>query len=239
MSGWWVRPNGEGAASDASLSALLVVQLFTQFVAIPLAANHPAGHTLFDIGNLVFAALCAVTLTTRRALQTALIAGLLAVVATPRLLVGVGVRLGVGPEATHISIALLAFAFNVLVTALVAKRIFGPGQVTVHRVQGAVLMYLNVAALFAIAYNLLELHSAGAIKSSTGGDIALAPGARLDELWYFSLSTITTTGFGDFVPIRPLARSLANLEAVFGQIFPATLLARLVSLHLVHSEGSK
>jgi voltage-gated potassium channel Kch len=52
---------------------------------------------------------------------------------------------------------------------------------------------------------------------------------------YFSLTTITTTGYGDFVPVDPIARSLANLEAVFGQLFPATLLARLVALHVAHS----
>jgi hypothetical protein len=35
--------------------------------------------------------------------------------------------------------------------------------------------------------------------------------------------------------VHPLARSLANLEAVIGQLFPATLLARIVALHLEHS----
>ncbi len=49
---------------------------------------------------------------------------------------------------------------------------------------------------------------------------------------YFSLSTLTTTGFGDIVPIHPFVRSMANLEAVIGQLYPATLLARLVSLHV-------
>jgi voltage-gated potassium channel Kch len=55
-------------------------------------------------------------------------------------------------------------------------------------------------------------------------------------LTYFSLSTLTTTGYGDVVPVLPLARSLANLEAVMGQLFPATLLARIVALHLEHSK---
>ena len=48
---------------------------------------------------------------------------------------------------------------------------------------------------------------------------------------YFSLSTLTTTGFGDIVPVHPFVRSMANLEAVIGQLYPATLLARLVTLH--------
>jgi hypothetical protein len=224
------------AWGDANLSALLAVQAFNQFVAIPLAAKHQAGHTLFDVGNLVFAVLCALTLTDRRAVQGALIGGLLVVAAGPPVLDRIDATLGFGPEAPHVTIAILVFAFNVLVTVLVTRRIFGPGDVTAHRVQGAVLVYLNVAALFAIAYDLLELNSTGSIRLSAGGGIPLAAGARTAELWYFSLATITTTGYGDFVPIHPLARSLTNLEAVFGQLFPATLLARLVSLHLVHSQ---
>jgi hypothetical protein len=49
---------------------------------------------------------------------------------------------------------------------------------------------------------------------------------------YFSFTTITSTGFGDIVPVHPLARSLANLEAIVGQLYPATLLARVVTLEL-------
>jgi hypothetical protein len=69
--------------------------------------------------------------------------------------------------------------------------------------------------------------------------IAAAPGARTAELSYFSLSAIATAGYGDFVPVHPLARSLAKLEAVFGQLFPATFLARLVALHLAHTGGAE
>jgi voltage-gated potassium channel Kch len=49
---------------------------------------------------------------------------------------------------------------------------------------------------------------------------------------YFSFVTLTTTGYGDIVPLHPYARSLANIEAVIGQLYPATLLARLVTLEL-------
>jgi Ion channel len=49
---------------------------------------------------------------------------------------------------------------------------------------------------------------------------------------YFSLTTLTTTGYGDIVAVDPLARSLANLEAVIGQFYLATTVARLVTLQL-------
>ena len=56
-------------------------------------------------------------------------------------------------------------------------------------------------------------------------------------LLYFSFSTLTTAGFGDIAPLNPMARNMANLESIIGQLYPATLLARLVSLELVDRRG--
>jgi hypothetical protein len=47
-----------------------------------------------------------------------------------------------------------------------------------------------------------------------------------------SFVTLTSTGYGDIVPVHPLARSVCNIESVIGQLYPATLLARLVTLEL-------
>jgi hypothetical protein len=52
------------------------------------------------------------------------------------------------------------------------------------------------------------------------------------KLIYFSFATLTTVGYGDIVPVDPFARSLANMESIIGQLYPATLLARLVTLEL-------
>jgi hypothetical protein len=87
----------------------------------------------------------------------------------------------------------------------------------------------RIRFLFSIMYDMLDILVGGAV----GGP----PGQRSAELAYFSLSTITTCGYGDLVPVNPVARSLANLEAVFGQLYPATFVARLVALHLAHNDG--
>lgn len=225
--------------SDASLSALLVVQALTLFVALPLGSVTPVGRVLLDVSHLAFAAIGAVALTRRGVVRGALLAGVMLLAAGPAVELRFGARMGIGADVFHEAVALVAFAFNALVTALAARRVFGQGRVTAHRLQGAVLIYLNVAALFAIAYGLLEAHAPGAITASGGGVLAVGripPGARTAGLSYFSLTTITTTGYGDLVPVHPFARSLANLEAVFGQLFPATLLARLVALHLAQHD---
>ena len=62
--------------------------------------------------------------------------------------------------------------------------------------------------------------------------------ALASNLIYFSFVTLTSTGFGDIVPLHPLARSLCNVEGIIGQLFPATLLARLVSLEVVNARGT-
>jgi hypothetical protein len=49
---------------------------------------------------------------------------------------------------------------------------------------------------------------------------------------YFSLTTLTTTGYGDIVAVDPFARSVANLESVLGQFFLAITVARLVTMEL-------
>ncbi len=49
---------------------------------------------------------------------------------------------------------------------------------------------------------------------------------------YFSFTTLTTTGYGDIVPVDAFARSLANLESVLGRFYLVTTVARLVTLEL-------
>ena len=52
---------------------------------------------------------------------------------------------------------------------------------------------------------------------------------------YFSLVCLTTMGFGDIAPLSDLARSLSVLEGVFGQLYLAVMIARLVGLHITRS----
>lgn len=224
--------------ADWSLSALLATQVVTLFIAIPVAATHPAAHLLQDAGHLVFAMICATLLASRRSVRIALVVGLALLAAGPVLYRKLFVSLGIDHGDVHEVISFVAFGFNAAVTLLVARHVFGPGRVTAHRVQGAVLIYLNIAALFAILYSALLWHVPGALALTTGGALPLDQGSRSAVLTYFSLSTLTTTGFGDVVPMAPIVRSLANLESVIGQLFPATLLARIVALHLAHQNDA-
>jgi hypothetical protein len=57
-------------------------------------------------------------------------------------------------------------------------------------------------------------------------------------LIYYSFVTLTTVGYGDITPLHPTARSLAMAEALIGQLYPAILIARLVSLRITPSRES-
>ena len=107
-----------------------------------------------------------------------------------------------------------------------ARAVFAPGRITYHRVIGAVLVYLTIGLVFVALYTLV-----GALSPLSFSGLRVVDRTTLpSDLIYFSFSTLTSVGYGDIVPVHPFARSLSNLEAIIGQLYPATLLARLVSL---------
>jgi hypothetical protein len=113
-------------------------------------------------------------------------------------------------------------------SVVAARAVFAPGQVTYHRIIGAILLYLTIALSFVALFTFVGLFIPNAIS---GVAIEDSP-ALASNLIYFSFVTLTSTGYGDIVPVHPIARSLCNLESIIGQLYPATLLARLVTLEL-------
>jgi hypothetical protein len=109
------------------------------------------------------------------------------------------------------------------------------GPVSAHRIRGAVALYLLIAMLFAFLYGLTEVLAPGAFNmpaSPAGGSTA-----RGETFYYFSIVTLTTVGFGDITAVHPFVRSLVMLEALIGQLYPAILIARLVTLELETRRG--
>jgi hypothetical protein len=110
-------------------------------------------------------------------------------------------------------------------SAVVGRAVFGPGKVTYHRIVGAIFLYLDIGLIFVALFGFVALLVPNAFTN-----LAPLSGDFADKLIYFSFGTITTTGYGDIVAVHPYARSLANVEAIIGSLYPATLLARLVTL---------
>ena len=119
---------------------------------------------------------------------------------------------------------------------IVLWQVYREGPVTAHRIQGAIAAYLLLSIIFAIAYSLLEYLQPGSFQ---GLNPAQAQAALNRSFYYFSVVTLTTTGFGDITAVSPSARTIVMMEALIGQLYPAILIARLVSLHVETKGGKK
>jgi hypothetical protein len=96
-------------------------------------------------------------------------------------------------------------------------------RVTYETVLGALCAYVLVGLLFAFLYlAVAELRDA-AFFAQHGPH-------EQSEYLYFSFVALTTLGFGDLSPAVGLPQALTVLEALLGQIFLVTLVARLVTL---------
>lgn len=142
-----------------------------------------------------------------------------------------------GPDQTEIMVLLghlWGFVFLVGMSLALLKSTFTTGRITYHRILGSVVIYLNVALGFAMLYSfVIEIDPSSFKNIEVNGPMVMS------ELIYFSLTTLTTTGYGDILPVHPLARSLCNVEGVIGQLFPAILIARLVNLQLMRGKAKK
>jgi voltage-gated potassium channel Kch len=100
-------------------------------------------------------------------------------------------------------------------------------KVDSEHLYAALSAYLLVGVFFGLFYWVIEQTAPGAFNVSDGL-------SRTSAI-YFSFVTLATLGYGDIVPRTEVARGLAVLEGVGGQLFLAVLVARLISLYSTRS----
>ena len=141
--------------------------------------------------------------------------------------IGVELLMAIRPsQGMLIAEACVALPALLFLEATILAQVFSRGIINGHRIRGAVAVYLLLGLSWAWVYRLSLLLAPGAIVN------AGAPGQDLmagTQLIYFSFTTLTTVGYGDIVPVHAIVRSLANLEALIGQLYPVILIGRLVS----------
>lgn len=160
-----------------------------------------------------------------------LVAGVMAVSRRPLVLIwGAGLALAsiisrwLGlfyPSAVleRINDGLSLISFAELTTLTLMQVLMRQGRVTVHRIQGAVAVYLLFGRMFSQAYQLLFAFIPNAFRISS----EFTTSQLTAELTYFSFVTLTTVGYGDITAVHPLARSLAMLEALLGQLYRSAI----------------
>jgi hypothetical protein len=137
----------------------------------------------------------------------------------------------------NVSLGFLSALVNFLccgfLAAIILVQVFRKGRITAHRIQGAIAVYLLFGLMWGFLYQSIAFSTANAFQFSP----TLPPHSKemlKTELVYFSFVTLTTVGYGDVLALHPFARMLVILEALIGQLFPAILLARLVTLEIMH-----
>ena len=216
---------------ERSLTALVFIEAVELFFLAPLSST--TGAPLVLVGSIIITANVIAVLAIVWHIRLAVVAVLLA---TATELAAVVLRVTRPSQGTESLDFAAALTLLVALTVVLSVAVFGPGRVTVHRILGAIAIYLNIAAAFALAFRMIDALGPGKFSVHLVGT---GVGHAVADLVYFSFTTLTTTGFGDIVPIDPFARSLANVESVFGQLFPATLLARLITLEIEHRRAER
>jgi hypothetical protein len=103
------------------------------------------------------------------------------------------------------------------------NRVLHHRRITHETILGALCAYVLVGLLFAFMYL--------AVAEFRDGPFFAQPGPhQQSEYVYFSFVVLTTLGFGDLSPAVGLPQALTVLEALIGQVFLVTLVARLVTL---------
>ena len=140
-------------------------------------------------------------------------------------------RLSAGSNTAWLLVATdgVRVLFLLLVTGVILRHVFRDAAVTPDMILGAVCAYLLIGLAFNQLYSLVETLPARLLRRR---------GRRAGRRSYFSLVTLSTLGYGDVVPSRALARSLAAVEAVLGQFYIAVIVARLVAIRMAYAPAA-
>ena len=119
-----------------------------------------------------------------------------------------------------VQVGLLAAAM-----AAVLMRVVSTAEVGARTILGAISVYMVLGLLFTVVFEAI-----GRIQGTGNPFFEGHPITHHGDYFFFSYTTLTTTGYGDLVPGGQPGRMLAGFEMLIGQIFLVTLVAGLVSL---------
>lgn len=124
----------------------------------------------------------------------------------------------------------LSFIAMVLVMIAMLSEVLRARTASTDLVIGAVCLYLVIGLAWTFLYYSIYLlspdsifaHAGPVTPSAASGDV------RFTEVFYFSLSALTTIGSSGEEPLTTMARQLAVVESAMGQLYLAVLISRLV-----------
>lgn len=123
-------------------------------------------------------------------------------------------------------------AFMALAIYFFTKKIIYSSLITTNLLFGALIVYLIAGLVWGKFYFMINVFLPGSFQSRMFSfyDTDFLQSFNLQfNLVYYSFTVITTLGIGDIIPANGLTRSFTVIEAMFGQLFVAIIIAKLVS----------
>ena len=218
------RPDSDGPAAPGGLhrhkhSLLLAVLVALMLASPAIDDDGPGGVLLSGLFTLVLVGGALVVGRARRDLVVVL------ALALPWLYLTWLHPVWSGSTLDEVTGVLLAAAI-LYIAAVLLIGIVTAERVTHDVISGAVAVYLLIGVAWAVIYVIIEGLNPG---SFAVGDPS--HGTVWDQLLYFSFATLTTLGYGDIAALTPVARMWSVAEAIFGTLFLAVRISRLVGLY--------
>ncbi len=136
---------------------------------------------------------------------------------------------------THI----IGIVFLLWVIIAIVRNFGNIQSVNMNMILASLSVYLLLGLLWALLYSLIEVFYPNSFLIAAGGytkkELMEFGGAKTVIPLYYSFVTMTTLGYGDIVPISPLARMLAIVQAIVGQLYLVVLVAWLVGMYIAQT----
>jgi len=201
-------------------SIFLLCSVLLFFVATPFFENREGGETLVVLDLYLTLVAATVALSARRSLFLSAIP-----------LAGASIGLLWLAHVYHYTAFVIAANISLMVfVGLTCISLFvylgQEGSIDRERIIVSVCLYFLLALFWFPLFQLTNvLHPGSFVENGVILSGAIPP----SKILYFSLTSLTTLGFGDIVAVRPPARMFAALEAAFGVLYIAITVARLVA----------
>jgi hypothetical protein len=128
--------------------------------------------------------------------------------------------------------AIATMLFLLLTTLVVLVHVILAQRVNADMIFGSVAVYLLVGIIVALCFLFLHNMDPGSVLQSLDQEDPFGRGSdNYAVLLYFSFIALTSVGFGDLTPVSAAARSLAMFAGLFGQLYMAILIAKLVGVY--------
>lgn len=124
------------------------------------------------------------------------------------------------------------FLFFLMIVGILIIQIAKAEDVTLLVLMESISVYLLLGISFSIIVALIESVIPNSFNFGKLSDSVHSDTLYNIEFMYFTFVSFTSTGYGDYLPLTPAAKSLSILISVTGQLYIAIIIAMIVGKYL-------